>query len=342
MVRMIHRGLAWTTAGLLTGLLASGCPDPGSFHCQSDDQCLFEGQQGSCTVVGYCAFADELCSSGWAYGELSTPELAGTCVPLGDGSGDGDGSTTGASTSSSTTSTTGPDPTTIGPADGSTGLSDCSPGEPCETSDPCDAAGVCVSAGVCIPVSPIQCSSPPGPCYVPSGECTPEGCVYDPLPWPFPCSDGDPCTQDDVCDGNGECVPGPSCESEHPCQIGSCTPEGCVFEELPDGSPCGAHPSNRCCGGRCDDISLDEEHCGGCYLECTTGEDCESIADTPMCEQNDAHISGRCTCETTDDCPSGQTCVETGAYPGRCEPNEASDCPGNIEVSMLCPNFCTY
>lgn len=337
---MAHRGLAWTTAGLLTGLLVSGCPAPGSFNCQSDAECLFEGQQGECTAVGYCAFESEECGSGLAYGELSAPALAGTCVPGGSGSGE-DGSTPSTSTPASTTARYD---STGGPGGDSTGTPDCSPGEPCVTADPCDSAGVCDVSGACVPEQDTPCSSPPGPCFLPVGECTPKGCVYVARSRQSPCDDGDPCTEGDFCDDGGECIPGARCESNDPCQVASCEPEGCVIRYLRDGESCGEGSWARCCDRRCVDISRDEDHCGGCYTRCAMGENCQSTDTMGTCEQGEANVSGRCTCAAADDdCPNMQTCQIVGASgSGLCEPDDASECHGTLEAPMDCPNYCSY
>ena len=80
--------------------LAPSCSVP-AFECQSDDQCVGNGQ-GICQPQGYCSFPSDDCESGQQFAEGGGP-LAGKCVPPTNGttgeaepsSGGAEGSTTG-------------------------------------------------------------------------------------------------------------------------------------------------------------------------------------------------------------------------------------------------------
>lgn len=97
--------------------LALSCTSSSVFVCAADDDC----DGGRCEGNGYCSFPDEDCASGWAYGDLSAPQLAGECV-------DDDGGTT-----------TGPDPTTsAGPGSAE---ADSGPPLPTATDDAADSTG---------------------------------------------------------------------------------------------------------------------------------------------------------------------------------------------------------
>lgn len=81
-----------------------------------------------------------------------------------------------------------------------------------------DCAGACIA---------------PGPCEVGPGECVDGECVYSPAGAEVGCDDGDPCTEDDACDGAGGCG-GAALDCERPhasggaCQAGVCQGFECV------------------------------------------------------------------------------------------------------------------
>lgn len=76
-------------------VLAAACAPslPASYHCSSDAQCRFGGQQGRCETSGACSFPDVSCASGSRYGQLGPAGIAGACVAGGptDGGGGGGG-----------------------------------------------------------------------------------------------------------------------------------------------------------------------------------------------------------------------------------------------------------
>lgn len=81
-------------------VLGSSCSAP-AFECQSDDQCVGEGQ-GICQPQGYCSFPNDDCESGQRFAEDGGP-FAGKCVPVDDVGTGGVETTSGDSAESSTT-----------------------------------------------------------------------------------------------------------------------------------------------------------------------------------------------------------------------------------------------
>ncbi len=119
--------------GLAMGLGVGLSCGPGAFACNDDDQCQSGEFTGTC-VAGYCAFPDEGCASGLAYGEHAA-ELSGTCVPPDSGGGSSGPSMTSVGASSATSTGSGPvdtGPVDSGPADSSDGPG---PGEVVFTDD---------------------------------------------------------------------------------------------------------------------------------------------------------------------------------------------------------------
>jgi hypothetical protein len=58
-----------------------------------------------------------------------------------------------------------------------------------------------------------------------------------------------------------------------------------------------------CCGigsnsTQCRDLANDENNCGGCGIECDSGQDCDAY-------NAGGRYSGRCECDSDSDCPDG-------------------------------------
>ncbi|MEM7159365.1 MAG: hypothetical protein AAF799_41385 [Myxococcota bacterium] len=79
----ISAGMRWGwLGGLACGVaLAFSCAGTDEFRCSSDSECLGDVSDGRCESTGYCAFEEDDCPSGYAYGEHASPNLAGQCVP---------------------------------------------------------------------------------------------------------------------------------------------------------------------------------------------------------------------------------------------------------------------
>jgi hypothetical protein len=146
-----------------------------------------------------------------------------------------------------------------------------------------------------------------------------------PCPAGTPCDDGDPCTVGDICDAGGT---------------------SCRGSRAPDGHPCAAQPSHRCCAGQCVNIAFDPQHCGGCGLACAPGRQCSGVGSTTDCPIHPEFTSGRCICGYADDtqCPNGQNCRAQDPASNRCSPASDAQCaPGGKKVYVPdCPNYCFY
>lgn len=109
---MLLRSVLAVAVGIALG---SACGPAGVFECQADEDCVAAGIGGTCQPDGFCSFPSDDCDSGQQYGQYASPELAGTCVPLG-----GDSSSDGTSPGSS--GTLPPDTGDASTADGDTGV----------------------------------------------------------------------------------------------------------------------------------------------------------------------------------------------------------------------------
>jgi hypothetical protein len=308
------------------------------FHCSEDDDCRDQGSSGVCTELGYCAFEDASCPTGFEYGALAPSSIAGSCVPGGVGASTGpsvDGSSGSAGTHG--------DDTIAEPESSSAGGATCRPSEPCVPDDPCAAAGLCNGSGTCMTITLVICDEPPSDCHEAEGTCVAGTCEYTPRGLGEACTDADACTEADTCDGAGTCTPGAICPNDNPCQTSTCIDGACAVENVDDGSSCGTEASARCCGGTCVDISSDTAHCGGCNTPCWEGLECESISETSSCEIAPEATSGRCRCEGfTSQCPLGQLCRTYEPYVDRCVPPDTENCEDARFSQNSCPSWCGY
>jgi len=86
-------GAVWTVAGLGVALgAADGCLGDRGFVCESSEQCL-SAAEGTCEADGWCAYPNDDCDSGRAYGPHAPPSVAGSCVD--DSGGGSSGGSTG-------------------------------------------------------------------------------------------------------------------------------------------------------------------------------------------------------------------------------------------------------
>lgn len=340
-------GVRAAAIAIASAVGAWGCTES-IFHCTESEACDDGGRgAGVCVAPGYCAFQDEDCATGLAYGTLAPPDLAGDCVPVSAGSDSG--STT--ETSEGEASFDGgpaPGSSSVGVPEsdeaGSSSGGACPVGMACESSDPCVLEATCAADGTCHATSVVECDEPPGPCFEPIGTCGATGeCEYAPRPAGESCEDGDACTEGDACDDAGTCVGGDLCPTDNPCETRTCMQFACVSALHDDGTSCGAEASARCCSGNCVDISSDTSHCGGCNTACAPGLDCESISETNTCEVAPEATSGRCRCQFSNaQCPLGQICRTYTPYTDRCVPPSEDNCAGTAVYQNGCPSFCAY
>ncbi len=265
----------------------------------------------------------------------------------------------------------------------------CDDGDLCTHSDACDGTGGCAGTA-------ISCADSAGICGANRSCNGTASCTVS-----FPgggtaCNDSNLCTHSDACNGAGACTgtaiscndaagvcganrscngtssctvtfPGSStaCSNGNPCSDGAtCNGSGVCGPGLPvaDGASCGATPNRRCCGGICRSINSDANHCGGCGMACASGQSCQDVAVTTLCDGNTAAVAdesppsttGRCTCAgATSQCPrntnlvgsNGQVCrVGQSQYNNICSPVGNAGCPtGALDQNLnQCPDFCYY
>ena len=93
----------------VVGLALTACSAATEYPCETNAQCVDAGVVGVCQSPGWCSFPDDGCESGQRYGDLAGSGLAGTCVPVDDGStgvADDDSATATATTPPTTDQTT--------------------------------------------------------------------------------------------------------------------------------------------------------------------------------------------------------------------------------------------
>jgi len=139
--------------------------------------------------------------------------------------------------------------------------------------DKCNGSGTC--AGTSYTCTPTQCQS----ASVPNGD----SCVVTNATAGTGCDDGDPCTKEDGCDGNGGCVGAAVvCDDGEVCsRPGGCAPTHC--ESCEGDGDCG---KNSACLGTDDGDR--------CLLACAGDEDC---ANGQVCRE---HSNGTKRCFDTD------------------------------------------
>lgn len=210
----------------------------------------------------------------------------------------------------------------------------------------CEAASICVSG---------QCKDPctkGGSCS--TGQCTPQGCVYTPIP-DATCDDGDSCTANDSCQ-DGVCVGTPVCECtrDADCQDPSqaslcdgtyiCKNNTCQLKAgtLVDCSATGFEPCETAqCNpatGKCELVQAATGTTCNDGNDCTTGDMCEAGRCTQfedvVCEWNctddkDEDDDGKADCDDFE-------CIGTQECPGVCGDEY---CTGS-ELCGTCPQDC--
>jgi hypothetical protein len=113
----------------------------------------------------------------------------------------------------------------------------CNDGIACTVSDACNGAGSCGGRT-------LDCSNPPT-CRQWTGTCSNGACDWTLKVANSACDDGDLCTTGDVCNGSGQCSPGPAVTCPNRRQeclaLEGCVPNrGCVYQEY-------CHPTEEYC-----------------------------------------------------------------------------------------------
>lgn len=177
------------------------------------------------------------------------------------------------------------------------------PGGKCNPNRPGKCcSGKCSPKGTCLCTKASQCPRPPA-CK--KAVCTGTGkCTTQNKPAGAGCDDGDPCTVDDTCDGNGVCEPGTpmQCNGGKQCVNGNC--------ECPTGQ-------GDCEGtGICGPLGSDPNYCGSCTNKCKTDQICRNgqcvcdgtrCGDGCQCSPGKVCQNGECVCDGTS-CRNGCVC----------------------------------
>jgi formylglycine-generating enzyme required for sulfatase activity len=206
------------------------------------------------------------------------------------------------------------------PAASREGLSPVPDGTKCRDGEPCSLPHRCV-AGVCAAWGPTDCDDGQSCTH---DRCDPtEGCRHDIVPGP--CSDGDPCTVGDECDGP-TCAPGAAidCDDGDACTLDSCDVEGaCTSQparvDCSDGGPCWTSQCDPATG-QCATVPITGP--------CDDGDDC-TLAD--FC------LAGACVPGLLPRCDDGHSCTTDSCIPGEDCQHEPDCCPdAGCPLGMEC------
>ena len=157
-----------------------------------------------------------------------------------------------------------------------------------------DNCGAC--GNVCPKVSDNQCMG--------EAICAQGACGFVPLEAGTWCDDGNACTQNDTCNGQGGCIGGEpvECNSGNPCAIDSCDPAvGCVQEFKLEGTSC--DDGNPCNGNEvCDGAG----HCmQGTPVICQPSDQCHAAG---VCDPSTGQCSNPPKTDGTP-CNDGNSCT---------------------------------
>ncbi len=201
----------------------------------------------------------------------------------------------------------------------------CDDGKPCTLWDLCEK-GACV--GYPAP------TYPEGPCSIKACDPTTSDYSITHLPKGATCSDANPCTLGDTCDGGGSCMPGKviSCAAP-PCQAAACDPNtgGCAAVAL-DATPC--DDGQACTSG--DTCAVGACKGGAWTCQCQVATDCDdgSPCTTGLCNDGKCLQLPAATTACTDGtaCTAGDVCAN-----GTCLPGSATNCDdGNACSADAC------
>jgi MYXO-CTERM domain-containing protein len=200
-------------------------------------------------------------------------------------------------------------------------------GELCENGDVCDGVGVCNDKGVCDvqPAEPCVANRPNDPCNVYACDKL-KGCVVASFTTAA-CSDGDPCTLNDKCNGAGSCAGG----AQQKCDDGNeCTTDSCVAFQ-----GCKAVAGNE--GAACNDGN-----------DCSTGDKCVSGKCLASGGKTCPDDTNPCTTASCD--PANQVCGQTNDNTAKCQTDKChqftqcgsdGNCPVGALIDCADTNPCT-
>ena len=190
------------------------------------------------------------------------------------------------------------------------------------------------------------CISPPNPYCYEQGECVSDTCVYTPKPEGTPCDDSNPCTVEDVCDAQHECVSTPKDCTPPPDECvgdtsrhytsGACDQNTgeCVYEFEDTDCELGCDPATgQCIIDPCAGVVCDNPPNLECYEAqgvCVDGE-CQYImfAEGTLCDDGDL-------CTISDQCDAQGDCK---GQPVECPlpgPECVDDSKSRLFISSAC------
>ncbi len=244
------------------------------------------------------------------------------------------------------------------PGTGICGLTDQSDALPCSDGDACSLGDECLG-GDCVSTEALDCTDG-NACT--DDDCDPvSGCLNTPFDSGTLCSDLEPCTIGDSCDGAGTCVPGaprdPSCDDQNVCTADTCSEDGldCINDPIPnccaDDTECNQAGGelcylNDCCLPICNDPQIGNYQCGddGCGAtcgDCVEGEVCfESLCCLPNCDLKscgDDGCGGSCgDCPVDDICTDGFQCCTPQCQGRECGSDQCGGTCGACDPGYLC------
>jgi hypothetical protein len=176
-----------------------------------------------------------------------------------------------------------------------------------------------------------ECSISDQLCFEPQGVCVAGVCEFAPKPAGAPCNDGDACTEDDVCDGLGECM-GNEIECSAPnASGGSCANGACGDLTCNTGwGNCNGDWSDGC------ETPLDTaQNCGGCGEPCTAGQNATADCSSGTCQRScvapwencDDDWSNGCEIPTgvANQCDANGLNTATGCWTAYCGSSNANN-----------------
>ncbi|MEC8024081.1 MAG: hypothetical protein VX223_09105, partial [Myxococcota bacterium] len=189
--------------------------------------------------------------------------------------------------------------------------------------------------------SPMSCPTPSDPCLVSVCDPASGGCQAIPAPASTACDDGSLCTENDVCDGFGDCagVPVVCPANVDNCEVGICNTftGACITQAAENNTPCSdgdpCTVADFCLSGQCINGPLPKctsnDPCVAAV--CTADGTCSNIAfedgdpcdDGDLCTVGEACSAGACVGSQPITCPVGGTeCAVSQCNPatGDCEP----------------------
>ena len=232
--------------------------------------------------------------------------------------------------------------------------SSCNDGDPCTVGDAC-------SGGSCASGTDKDCSALDGQCV--EGVCDPGSgnCEANNLPAATACSDDDPCTDPDLCNGAGVCAPGSDicgecdtnaqCSDSDICTTDACTSNACEHTPVASLScytgPAGTEGVGTCQPGT---QSCSNSSWGACVGEVTPqteicdglDNDCDGVVDDGFDVGESCTVGiGECEATGTKVCTADHSGTECDATPGVpadeiCIDKKDNDCDGSVDEGCSC------